>query len=304
MKNDRRKFIQQASILAASAAFLPTLSCNSTAPDQKENTAKAVENKVPNQSKGFGLQLYTLRDDMPADPKGVLQKIASYGYQYLEGYEGQQGMFWDMKPKDFKMYLDDLGLKMIASHCDVSKDFEQKAAEAAVIGMPYLIFPWMPAQEKADDWKKLADQFNSYGAICKKNGIRFAFHNHDHSFHEIEGQLPQDILMDHTDPELVDFEIDVYWVVTAGKDPIAYMEKYPDRFRLCHLKDRIKDAPLSEREASCDLGTGSIDFNKIAQTASRQGVEYYILEQERYDGSTPLKSAERGATFMKELFSS
>jgi sugar phosphate isomerase/epimerase len=113
--------------------------------------------------------------------------------------------------------------------------------------------------------------------------------------------MPQDILMQQTDPALVDFELDIYWVVTAGADPEAWFKKYPNRFSLCHVKDRIKGVDPKEEEASCDLGTGSIDYAKILRVAADNGMKHFIMEQERYDNSTPLKSAEAGAAYLKKL---
>ena len=113
--------------------------------------------------------------------------------------------------------------------------------------------------------------------------------------------MPQDILMQGTDPALVDFEMDIYWVVTGGGDPEAWLKKYPNRFTLCHVKDRMKGVPAEEQEASCDLGTGSINFAKVLRTATDNGMKHFIMEQERYDNSTPLKSAEVGSAFLKNL---
>ena len=249
----------------------------------------------------FGIQLYTLRDDIPKDPKGILKQLASFGYQQIEGFEGAQGMFWDMPHTDFKKYLDDLGLEMISSHCNIYENFETKAAQAAEIGMSYLICPHVGPQKSVEDWKKVTEKFNECGKICKDNGIRFAYHNHAYSFKAFSGMIPHDFLMENTDPELVDHEMDIYWVVTGGADPVEYLTKYPNRFRLCHVKDRLRDAAPDERSASCDLGTGSIDYPKILKIAAENGMKYYILEQERYDNSTPIKSAQAGAEYLKKL---
>lgn len=249
--------------------------------------------------KKFGIQLYTLRDDLPKDPKGVLKQLASFGYKQIESYEGDKGMFWGMGHTGFKKYMDDLGMQIVSSHCDINKDFEKKAAEAAAIGMKYLISPWIGPQKTLDDFKRFAAEFNNRGEICKRNGIRFAYHNHDYSFKPLEGQLPQDILMTNTDAGLVDFEMDIYWVVTGNQDPIAWLNKYPNRFRLCHVKDRMKNA--TEPGASCTLGQGSIDFPAILKEAKTKGMEYFIVEQERYDGTTPLEAVKDNATYMKKL---
>ncbi len=249
----------------------------------------------------FGIQLYTLRDEMPKDPKGVLKKLAGFGYKQIESYEGKDGMFWGMTPMDFKKYMDDLDMKIIASHTDIAKNFEQKVADAASIGMKYLICPWVGPQKKLDDFKKFADTFNEKGKICKQNGIRFAYHNHDYSFKELEGELPQDVMMSNTDPSLVDFEMDIYWVVTGKQDPEAWMKKYKNRFRLCHVKDRSKTPVENNSLNSVNLGTGSINFKEILKTAKANGMEYFIVEQEAYAGTTPLKAVEADAVYMKGL---
>lgn len=251
--------------------------------------------------KAFGLQLYTLRADLPKDPKGILKQVAGFGYKQIEGYEGPKGMFWGMTNKEFIAYLDELGMTMVSSHCDISKDFERKAAEAAEIGMKYLICPYKGPQKEIDAFKKFADEFNQKGEICKKNGLRFAYHNHDYSFIQLNGEMGQDVMMKNTDPALVDFEMDMYWVITGGQDIETWLKKYPNRFRLCHVKDRKKGAAPTEKDASCDLGTGSIDYGKILKTARKYGMQYYIVEQERYDGTTPLKSAEACAAYMKKI---
>ncbi len=249
--------------------------------------------------KQYGIQLYTLRDVLPADPKGVLKQLAGFGYKQIESYEGAQGMFWGMTNKEFKSYIGDLGMKIVSSHCDISKDFEKKAAEAAEIGMKYLICPYKGPQKSIDDFKKFADDFNAKGEICKKNGIRFAYHNHDYSFKPVDGQVPQDVMMKGTDASLVDFEMDMYWVVTANEDPLAWMKKYPNRFRLCHVKDRTKGA--TEGFDSCTLGEGSIDYAAILKSAKKLGMQYFIVEQEKYTGTTPIKAAQDDAAYMGKL---
>jgi sugar phosphate isomerase/epimerase len=249
----------------------------------------------------FGLQLYTLRDDFPKDPKGVLKKVADMGYTQIEGYEGDKGVFWGMSNTEFKTYLDSIGLTMISSHCKTDIDFEKKAAEASAIGMKYLIYPYEGEDKTIDDYKKMADDFNKKGDICKKNNIRFAFHNHAFSFKAINGEFPQDVLMANTDAALVDYEMDIYWVVAAGQDPEAWLKKYPNRFTACHVKDRAKSPGKDDGLNSVNLGTGSIDWPKILRTAKDNGMQYYIVEQEAYPNETPLEAAKADAEYMKAL---
>ena len=244
----------------------------------------------------FGLQLWTIKEDLYANTKDTLAKIAGYGYKQIESFEGDKGMFWGYTHKDFKKYMDDLGMTIISSHCNNTVDFERKAAEAAEIGMKYLICPFKGAQKSIDNFKKFADEFNVAGEICRKNGIRFAYHNHDYSFKAIDGQVPQEVMMKNTDKTLVDFEMDIYWVVAAGEDPKAWFKKHPGRFKLCHVKDLARTATGHE---SVQIGKGTIDFAGILKAGTADGLKYYIVEQEAFTNSNPLESAEADAKYMK-----
>ena len=180
---------------------------------------------VGSAGKDFGLQLYTLRDVIASDPENILTQIASFGYKQIESYDHEQlGMFMGMKNTEFKKLMDDLDMKLISSHYGIDKDWEKGAAEAAAIGMEYLIVPWLGPQPSLDDYKKAAENFNRLGALCKKNGIRFAYHNHEYTFKQIDGQYPQDVLMQNTDKDLVDYQMDIFWVVTPGEDPSKWFD--------------------------------------------------------------------------------
>lgn len=251
--------------------------------------------------KPFGLQLYTLREDFPKDPKGVLQQVASFGYRQVEGFEGNKGIFWGMKNTEMKSYLDSIGLTMVSTHCNINQNFEQKADEAAAIGMKYLICPYLGPQKTIDGFKKAADKFNQCGDICKQRGMRFAYHNHDYSFVPIDGQMGQDVMMQGTNADTVDYEMDMYWVVVAGQDPLTWMKKYPNRFRLCHVKDRRPATDSAEKFASVTLGTGNIDYRKILKEAADEGMQYFIVEQEAYEGTTPIAAVKDNAEYMKKL---
>ena len=227
------------------------------------------------------------------------------GYKYIESYEHDKlGMFWGMTNTEFKKYMDELNMQIVASHCNINKDFERKADEAAAIGMKYLICPSLENEKEMDKdaCKKAADLFNSKGAVCKAKGLRFGYHNHDGPFlSRADNLIPEEFFLQNTDPSLVDFEMDIYWVVTAGQDPIVWLKKYPNRFRLGHLKDRKKNTPLSEREVSVNLGDGSIDLKNILKVAKENGMQYYIVEQEKYEDTTPIAAAKADAEYLKKL---
>jgi len=282
MSVSRRKFIQTTGLFTAAGLMA-------------RNELFAGNYKLKN----YGIQLWSVKNALAKDPKDVLKQLASFGYTQVESFEGSKGIFWGMPPADFKKYMDDLGMKIISSHCNIEKDFEKKAADAASIGMKYLICPYKGPQKSIDDFKKIAEEFNQKGEVCKKNGIRFAYHNHDYSFETKDGQIPQDVMLANTNPELVDFEMDIYWVVTAGADPVAYAKKYKNRFRLGHVKDRIKNT--TEKDASCTLGEGSIDYPSMLKKLKAEGMEYFIVEQERYDNTTEMDSAKADAKYMSML---
>jgi sugar phosphate isomerase/epimerase len=282
MSNSRRSFLRNTAL--ASLALGTPFNKELFAMAQKKNK--------------FGIQLWTVKEALAKDPLGVLKHLSNCGYKQIESFEGANGMFWGMKNTEFKKQLGDLEMNMIASHCDINKDFERKAGEASEIGMKYLICPHIGAQKSIDDYKRFADQFNKCGEIANKNGIRFAYHNHDYSFKPMAGGMPQDVLMNATDANLVDFEMDIYWVVAAGADPIAYLKKYPNRFKLCHVKDLIKTPTGHE---SCILGKGTIDFKNILYVGAQNGLKFHIIEQESYTGTTELDCVKENAIALNNL---
>lgn len=303
---NRRKFLKQSTKAAVAAALFPYYGCSNgsaenTAAAGTEETAAAATADMGHKLDKFGIQLWTLRDIIADDPKGVLKSLSEFGYKQIESYEKDGDIFWGMSNTEYKAYLNELGMDAISSHCDINKNFEQKAQMAGEIGMPYLVCPYVGKKETLDEYKQIIDKFNECGAICKKYGLRFAYHNHAYSFQELEGEMIQDYMMDNTDPDTVDFEMDIYWVVTGGADPIAYLEKYPNRFQLSHVKDRMKGVPAEERGASCVLGNGVIDHPKILDVAEKQGMKYFIVEQERYDECSPLDCAKADADYLKGI---
>ncbi len=281
----RKKFLYLSGSLFAGAALLPGTDFFQS--DKKIRKA--------------GLQLYTLRAEMTKNPADTLLRVALAGYDQVESYEGPQGMFWGMGHSGFKRFLSNLGLKPVSSHCNIFKDFEKKTAEAAEIGMKYLVCPYVGPQNTTDAYKKLAATFNQCGTICSKAGLRFAYHNHDYSFTKKDGIFPQQLMMDETDPALVDFEMDIYWVVAAGEDPMQWFAKYPGRFRLCHIKDMSRNPGPDRSQNSVDLGTGSIDWKKVLAAANTAGMKYYIAEQEAYPNGTALEAVKTNADFLKKI---
>jgi sugar phosphate isomerase/epimerase len=286
MSINRRSFVRNAAMAAAAGWALPSFARN-TEPIVSAGDARP-----------FGIQLWTVKEDMTANAKDTLAKLAGYGYQQIESFEGGKGMFWGWSNKEFKKYMDDLGMTIISSHCRHQNDFERKAAEAAEIGMSYLICPWLGPQKTIDEFKKAAADFNKAGEICRKNGIRFAYHNHDYSFKPIDGQVPQAVMMKETDSSLVDFEMDIYWVAAAGEDPLKWFKRFPDRFKLCHVKDLKKTEKGHE---SVQIGRGTIDYPTVLSKGVKAGLSYFIIEQEAFTGTNQLESANANAGYMRGL---
>ena len=284
MEFTRRSFLKTSSLLAGGAAL-------SSLPFLKSCAAAETETNT------FGIQLYTLRDIIGDDPQGVIRSLAEFGYKQIESYEGQMGIFWGMSNTEFKQFLEDNGLTMISTHANVFQDFEQKVEQLAEIDVPYITCPYVGPQESIDDFYSLAEQFNRMGEIASNAGLKFAYHNHAYSFEEQDGEIPQVVLMDNTDPELVDYQMDIYWVVVAGEDPAEWMERYSGRFTSGH----VKDSSGGEDPESVILGTGTIDYPTIVDVAQQHGMEYFIVEQEAYTDTTPLDAAREDAEYMKNL---
>jgi sugar phosphate isomerase/epimerase len=250
--------------------------------------------------KDFGIQLYSIKEDMLKSPFEVLVKLAEYGYKTLESFESDLGIYWGMSNMEFKREVENVGMKLIASHVDINVNFEAKVDEAAKAGLQHLICPSIDGGNTLDYYRAFADKFNECGDICQKAGIRFGYHNHGYSFKPIDGIYPQDILMENTDAKLVDFEIDLYWVLTAGEDPIRWLQKYPNRFTHCHLKDR-ENLPLDQEDASIDLGKGILNIPEVLKVAENNGLKHIIIEQERYPIAEPLEATKANANYLRGI---
>lgn len=284
MNSTRRSFLKTSGFLATGAVIAGTPLLSFCTPGQRD--------QMP-----FGLQLYTLRDVIVDDPEGVIRQVADFGYKQIESYEGPQGMFWGMGNRGFKDLMDELDLTMISSHANVFEDFERKAEEAAEIGVEYLVCPWIGAQDGINEYREVAEQFNDIGRVANDAGIKFAYHNHAYTFEQMEGEMPQAVLMDNTDPDLVEYQMDIYWVVAGGHDPAEWIRNYPNRFTSCHVKDLAN----GDDPESVILGTGTIDFPPILELAKENGMKYFIVEQEAYTDTTPLEAVRVNAGYMEGL---
>ena len=287
---NRRTFIQQAVVVAAGTAILPQLSCAVAAPEKK-----------------IGLQLYTLRDEIPKDVVKVIERVAASGYQEVEvfGYSPSTH-FWGFSPHAFAEILGSNNLKAVSGHYDFDEylgpetkhqRFDAYIDAALILQHRYLTIPYINEKFRtsADDYKKLAEKLNRAGEKCQKSGLQLAYHNHAFEFQSFEDTTGYDILLAHTDPKLVKFELDLYWVVRAGRDPVELFKKNSGRFELWHIKDMDRKDPALNTE----VGSGSIDFSKIFAGAAASGVKNLIIEQENFS-MDPFESISKSAAFTRE----
>ena len=279
----RRSFLKQSGLLTAGALSLSQLDVFANAPQKAINP--------------FGVQLYSTRDILPKDPKGVMKQLAQMGYKQFESYSGPQGFLWGMEAKEMKSFLGDMGVKMVSTHFDMNKDLDKSIDMANGAGLSYLLCPYIGPQKTFDDWKKIADKFNTIGEQVSKGGLKFGYHNHDYSFKPLDGKIPQEYLLANTDPKHVMFELDLCWIDVAGQDPVAHLQKYGKRYELCHIKDYKKE---NGKPVQNDLGKGNVDFKKTLRTAMDNGMKYFIVEQEEYPESV-IGSMKNDAEYMKKL---
>lgn len=250
----------------------------------------------------IGLQLYTLRDTIGKDPKGVLQKVASFGYKELETYGYADGQIFGMDFTEFNKYVKGLGMKVVSGHYGLDKikgDIWQKAVDdAKKNGQNYMVVPYIADTERKsiDDYKKICADLNAAGEVCNKHGIRFGYHNHAFEFETLDGQIPFDVMLKELDPKKVSMEMDIFWVVNAGKDPVKYFTDYPGRFEQWHVKDMDKN----DKNRNADIGTGSIDYKPIFAAAKLSGMKHWYVEQESYPGD-PIDSVAASAKFLKSI---
>ena len=231
----------------------------------------------------IGLQLYSLRNEIKEDLAGSLKKISEIGYKNLEAAGYSDGKFYNMDPAAFKLLVEDYGMTLTSSHVTFKNDEVGEVLYAhKEAGVKYMVWPWLSNEQRKnlDAYKDVAEHFNAVGEICNQNGMKFGYHNHAFEFKAIDGVTPYDLLLESTDPELVFMQIDLYWAVFAGKDPIAYFEKYPGRFELWH----VKDMAAGEQKEMTEVGTGIIDYNKIFEYASISGMKEFFVEQDVIKG--------------------
>lgn len=264
----------------------------------------------------LGVQLYSIREDMKANPLESLKKVAAMGYKNVEHANYVDRKFYGWSANEFKKILDDLGLKMPSGHTVLRKDYWDAAKndftdgwkwtveDAAVLGQQIVISPWLDEslRKNYDDMKRYMAVFNKSGELCKKAGMRFGYHNHSFEFsEELNGQTIFDIILQNTDPQLVVQQLDIGNMFNAGAKALDIMKKYPNRFESMHVKDEIKSAAGGhEPYESTILGAGVIPVKEIIDLGRKSGTKHFIVEQESYQNKTPMESIEQDFKIMKK----
>lgn len=225
---------------------------------------------------GVGVQLYTLRNEMRADPEGTLARIARIGFTEIEWW-GSYGR----TAEQLKRLLDARGLSAPAWHLApellAADKMDATIATARAMGHKHLIVAWTaPAERTPDGFRRLADLLNAAGQRAKSAGIRMGYHNHDFEFETIDGTTRLDVLLRQTDPSVVDFELDCYWAFKAGHDPIALLRAHRDRITHLHLKDSTAAPAFTQ----VDVGDGVIDWRQLLQVATRGRVKHVFVEHD------------------------
>ena len=302
MSTSRRDFLKKGTMAAAGAALL--------------------SNKIfsaPATATILGVQLYSVRDDMYKDTLGTLKKVSDAGYKYVEhaGYNNRK-FYSKYAAADFKKVLADLGMQMKSGHTvmgrnhwdESKKDFtdawKYTVEDAAIVGQEFVISPWLDESYRKDydGLKRYMEVFNKSGELCKKSGMKFGYHNHDFEFSEkLNGEKVFDIIMQNTDPALVAQQLDIGNMYHAGGVALDIVKQYPGRFELMHVKDEIKAAKGGEMGGEYEstiLGKGIIPVKEVIDLGKKSGgTIHFVVEQESYQGVTPIECITQDYKIMK-----
>ncbi|MDH5825468.1 sugar phosphate isomerase/epimerase family protein [Sphingobacterium faecium] len=250
--------------------------------------------------KDIGLQLYSVRSLIKNDVDyfPVLQKLSAMGYTSVEAAGFSDGKFYNNTPQEFKNKVEKAGMRVVSSHATRNLSKEELASgnfseamkwwEAAIAahkaaGMEYIVTPWMEVPKTIKDLELQCKYLNEVGKLCRQNGMKYGYHNHSHEFQKVENKVVMlDYMIEHTNPEDVFFELDVYWTVMGQSSPVDYFSKYPGRFKALHIKDRR------------EIGqSGMVGFDAIFKNAKKAGVKHIFVELEEVsvDLETGLKES-------------
>jgi sugar phosphate isomerase/epimerase len=252
----------------------------------------------------LGLQLYSLRAQFAKDVPGTLDKVRDMGFKYVET-AGTYGL----SPEKFKKELDARGLVVVSAHLSYDKfrdDAEGAVREAKALGVKYAGCAGITRKGAFTEkvCREAAKVFNKAGEVLAKHGIKFFYHTHGFEFQPYGSENLFDLLLAETKPEFVTYEMDVFWVVHGGQNPVSLFEKYKDRFALVHLKDMKIGTPINLLTGSSDvsndvaMGTGQIQYRRILPAAAKASVKWYFIEDESPKSEQQIPQSVR---YLKEM---
>lgn len=251
-----------------------------------------------------GLQLYSLRNQFAKDVPGTLDVARGFGIEYVE-----LAGTYNMPPAEFRSMLLAKGLKPISSLTGYERfrdDIDGVVREAKMLGVQYVGTAWIPHRGEftEQDARGAIEVFNRAGRELSNNGLKFFYHTHGYEFYPHGDGTLFDLMMKETKPEYVRYEMDVFWIVHPGQDPVKLLEKYGSRFELMHVKDMRKGTPTGLLTGQSDvtndvaLGTGQMDWPAIMRAAKKAGIKWYFIEDE---SPTSVQQIPQSLRFLKEL---
>jgi sugar phosphate isomerase/epimerase len=222
---------------------------------------------------GIGMHLYTMREPLAEDYPGTLRRLADIGYRTI-GVSGRFGH----SATEIRLIADDAGLEIVLEHVGYNRltdDWEGALADVGTLGGKWVVVPSLPPELRTPDgFREAAAAFNVAGEVARKAGLKLLFHNHGHDFDEVDGKVLFDILLEETEPDLLGFELDLYWVVNGGKDPVDYFRGNPGRFPALHVQDMAADGSFE------DVGSGRLDFPAMFAHSTAAGVQQWLVEHD------------------------
>lgn len=250
------------------------------------------------QEEAWGIILNTVKHDMEADWRGTLTTLAEMGYRYIEGNS------YGDDPKAYAQFARGLGLIPIGGGSSMGwfeDNWEQQLRTADALGHECVIcyWPWLSSAENLtrEECLQTAEQLNALGKQAKQAGLRLSWHNHDKEFRAIGDTNAFELLMQHTDPDWVNMQMDLYWVVKGGADPVACIRQFPGRIDLFH----VKDMDATEEQGITCVGAGVIDFAEIFALKEEAGIRYATVEHERTEAGEGIPCATVSMAHLKQL---
>jgi len=258
-------------------------------------------------TKDVGLQLYSLREILPGNVASVLKDVAAAGYTQVELYGfNSKDQFWGLDATALKALLAESKLNAVSGHFNMTPYFKNgdetelhaAIAAAKTLGLKYVTIPWLDADVRTSgqDYYEVAKKLNRAGLLCKQAGLKLAYHNHDFEFIKYDGKTGLDILLQNTNKKLVDFEMDMYWVIKSGVKPEDLFKQNRGRFTLWHIKDVDKSNP----NLNTEIGSGILDYKSIFRAKKISGMKYFFVEHENNYNPDHIGSIAKSSAYVKE----